>query len=56
MSEFKEFLHMGGYASYVWSAYAITFVVLLVNVLVTRAQFRKTQKLIARKAQRNGKK
>ena len=28
----SEFLHMGGYAPYVWSAYGITLVVLAFNV------------------------
>jgi heme exporter protein D len=27
-----EFLHMGGYAAYVWSAYGITLLVLVLNV------------------------
>ncbi len=30
---FPEFLAMGGYGPYVWSAYAITLVVLAYNVL-----------------------
>jgi heme exporter protein CcmD len=29
-----DFLLMGGYAKYVWPAYAITFIVLLGNVCV----------------------
>ena len=28
MSELAEFLHMGGYAAYVWSSYAFTLVVI----------------------------
>ena len=31
-----EFLHMGGYAAYVWGAYAVAFVVLLINILLPR--------------------
>ena len=27
-----EFFHMGGYAFYVWSAYGITLIVLLLNI------------------------
>ena len=27
----SEFLHMGGYAAYVWPAYAITAIVLILN-------------------------
>lgn len=36
MTEFKnftDFLHMGGYATYVWSAYGITAGVIAVNVI-----------------------
>lgn len=33
MTSIDEFLHMGGYASYVWSAYGITAVVLIANVI-----------------------
>lgn len=37
MSEaLMEFFAMGGYGNYVWSAYAITFAVLLANLLFTR--------------------
>jgi heme exporter protein D len=32
----SEFLDMGGYAPYVWSAYGITLLVLLVNVWSAR--------------------
>ncbi|QWF69427.1 heme exporter protein CcmD [Methylomonas paludis] len=34
----QEFLHMGGYAVYVWSAYGVTFVVLLINLLLPLLQ------------------
>jgi heme exporter protein D len=30
----NEFLHMGGYGVYVWSAYGICFVALVLNVLL----------------------
>ena len=30
----SEFLHMGGYAFYVWTAYGAAFVVLALNVAV----------------------
>lgn len=42
MNSFDEFLAMGGYGVYVWPAYGIAFVVLLLNVvlpLVQRKQF-----------------
>jgi len=34
MDALTEFLHMGGYAFYAWTAYAITTVVLVLNVVV----------------------
>ena len=30
----NEFLHMGGYAAYVWSAYGISLVVLITNIIL----------------------
>lgn len=33
MESLSEFLHMGGYAKYVWSAYGIVFAVLIANVI-----------------------
>lgn len=42
MNSFAEFILMGGYAFYVWTAYGIAFVVLLVNLImpiVQRKQF-----------------
>lgn len=38
---FQEFLHMGGYAGYVWSSYLIALVVLLANVLAPFIQRRR---------------
>ena len=32
----KAFLDMGGYAAYVWPAYAVTLIVLLLNVAWAR--------------------
>ncbi len=32
----NEFLAMGGYARFVWPAYAITFAVVLINVALAR--------------------
>jgi heme exporter protein D len=32
----REFLAMGGYAAYVWSAYAIALAVLVLNVILAR--------------------
>jgi len=33
-----EFLHMGGYAGYVWSCYGLTLVVLLGNLWFARRE------------------
>lgn len=30
----REFLEMGGYALYVWPAYGLTFIVLVLNVVI----------------------
>ena len=48
----QEFLHMGGYASYVWSAYGIALVVLVFNVLSPLRLKRKLLEALARRAQR----
>ena len=34
MDALTEFLHMGGYAFYVWTSYAITAAVLVLNVII----------------------
>ena len=43
-----EFFQMGGYAAYVWPAYAITFVVLGTMVGLTIRAHRKTQDMLSR--------
>ncbi len=40
----KEFLHMGGYAMYVWPSYGLALVVLLWNIIVP---MRRTKQHIA---------
>jgi heme exporter protein D len=47
-----EFFHMGGYAFYVWTSYAIALLVLLVNVILPLRQRRKLLDNIARAARR----
>lgn len=34
----QEFIHMDGYGPYVWSCFALTFVVLVYNVWAARRQ------------------
>ncbi|MBM4207300.1 MAG: heme exporter protein CcmD [Gammaproteobacteria bacterium] len=44
----QEFFAMGGYGFYVWTAYGITFIVLVANVvvpIVQRKQFLRQQAL-----------
>jgi heme exporter protein D len=48
MMNWQEFFAMGGYAFYVWTSYAVTFIVLLANVIipiVRRKQFLRQQAL-----------
>jgi heme exporter protein D len=47
MSGLIDFLHMGGYAGYVWSAYGIALVVLLWNLVVPVLNQRETERLIS---------
>jgi len=37
-----DFFSMGGYGTYVWSSYAITFIVLAINIIQPRMKERKT--------------
>ena len=48
----NEFLHMGGYAFYVWTSYGIALLILLVNVVLPLRQRRKLLTDIARAARR----
>ena len=48
----KEFIHMGGYAQYVWSAYGIGTVILILNVVQPMHRFRKTLRNLASREQR----
>ena len=43
MDSFAEFLHMGGYAFYVWSSYGLAVVCLAGVVLWTSYKFRKAR-------------
>jgi heme exporter protein CcmD len=38
-----EFLHMGGYAKYVWPSYALTFLVVVLNIVWARRLFTRSQ-------------
>ena len=41
----SEFFHMGGYAYFVWTSYAITFAVIVANIILPIVQ---RKKVIAR--------
>lgn len=43
----NEFLTMGGYGFYIWTAYGVSFLVLAVDALVNRLQQRKTLQNLA---------
>jgi len=44
----SEFFQMGGYAVYVWPAYAITFVVLIGMIIFTVRAYRKAQNMLSK--------
>lgn len=46
-----EFFAMGGYAFYVWSAYGITLVVLVANIVIPVFQRKQLIKQLVRKRQ-----
>lgn len=48
----SEFLHMGGYAFYVWTSYGIALLILLANIIAPALHRRKLLSDIARKARR----
>ena len=44
-----EFLSMGGYARYVWSAYGVSFAVIIGMLWVTRRHFYLTRETLLRR-------
>jgi heme exporter protein CcmD len=40
-AEMKEFLAMGGYAQWVWSAFGLTIIVLIANVIAAAQRYRR---------------
>ncbi len=45
-----DFFAMGGYAGYVWSSFAITAAVMLVNVIMARRAHRRMLAAVRRRA------
>jgi heme exporter protein D len=50
MDTLREFIHMGGYGFYVWSAYGVAFVVLAANVIAPVLRTRELRARLARPA------
>jgi len=50
MKSLHEFLIMGGYAAYVWPAYGVTAVVMLVNALLPSLRLRRRIAELKRRA------
>jgi len=51
-----EFLHMGGYAAYVWSAYGISLVVLVLNIILPIRREKELLNSLKKKLQREASK
>ena len=49
-----DFFRMGGYAFYVWSSYAIVFVVLALNFIIPALRHRRVQRALSRDAGPHG--
>ncbi len=49
----QEFFHMGGYAFYVWTSYALTAVVLIFNVVQPLIRKRKSKRDLIMRLRRN---
>ncbi len=47
-----DFFHMGGYALYVWSAYGLVFIVLVLNIIIPLRREKQLLKSIANKTKR----
>lgn len=52
MNDLRIFLEMGGYGFYVWSAYGVTMLVLLVNVLLPLWQRKRLLRQLALRQKR----
>jgi len=44
----SEFIHMGGYAVFVWSSYGITLVVLVLNWVLPYQQLKQNKRKLSR--------
>ena len=49
-----DFLHMGGYAFYVWTSYGIAFVALVAGIVAPLLRHRAARRRVVRAARRAG--
>ena len=52
MDSFAEFIHMGGYGSYVWSAYGITFVAMVLAIVIPLRQHSSIRQRLSKQLKR----
>jgi heme exporter protein D len=52
MNELMQFLHMGGYAPYVWGAYGLALLTLALNLLPLLGAERRSLRKLARQLRR----
>jgi heme exporter protein D len=50
----REFLHMGGYGTYIWTSYGLTLVALIWNFVAARRELTKQILLAKRRVQVSG--
>jgi heme exporter protein D len=47
----REFVHMGGYAAFVWPSYALAAIVIQANISAARRSLREAKRLARRRFQ-----
>ena len=52
MNSLAEFMHMGGYGSYVWSAYGITFVAMVLAIVIPLRQHKSLRHRLTKQLKR----
>ncbi|MEJ2346877.1 MAG: heme exporter protein CcmD [Gammaproteobacteria bacterium] len=52
MSSWSEFIHMGGYAFYVWTSYGLALVVLVANVIAPLLARKQVVRMLHRRIRR----
>ncbi len=51
----SDFLHMGGYALYVWASYGLTLIIVLITLITTLSGERATERRVRRLLRREQK-